>query len=118
MNYSELSDFEINMAVAHLLGATVETSSNLTACFKPDFEVSVLSPGGPVSKFDPCNSWSDAGPIIQKNNISILIDDTTKKWSSASVQDFTNVSAYKFGNCHENPLRAAMIVFLMMQEKK
>lgn len=110
MNYSEMSDSQINIAVAHALGAKVETSSNLTAFYKPDFEVSELSPGGPVDKFAPCNSWADAGPIIEKENISLTCHHSREEW--AAIFNRHSMSANK------NPLRAAMECFLMKKERE
>ncbi|NQE76653.1 phage protein NinX family protein [Pantoea ananatis] len=113
MNYSEMSDFEINKRVLEIKSGIRPIGY---AHHADKRSAAIVDVNNNYHWYDFCNSWADAGPIIQKNNISILIDDTTQKWSSASVQDFTNVSAYKFGNCHENPLRAAMIVFLMMRD--
>lgn len=44
MNYSQMLDFEINCAVAELVGKHA----------------------------DYCNLWADAGPIIQEHEISII----------------------------------------------
>ena len=94
MNYSEMLDFEINKAVAFHIGlSTVIAAENL--------------------EFNPCNSWADAGPIIDQYGIGLmpLKRDLPKAWDiSAGLLSNTD---YK----HENILRAAMIVFLMMQEQ-
>ncbi|EAR8162859.1 protein ninX [Salmonella enterica] len=97
MDYSKLSDAEINWKVAFHIGLrTVEKAES--------------------GDFNPCNNPSDAWPIIVESRITVMIDDTTTEWSSASVQDFCDTSAFQHSNCHKNPLRAAMITFLMMQE--
>lgn len=67
----------------------------------------------PLSEYDPCNSWADAGPIIEQNNISLLCSTmcNQKAWEAMTPN----------GDEHwweeKNPLRAAMIVFLMMHDK-
>lgn len=96
MNYSEMSDFEINCAVGKAIS----------------FADSMLARNGQV---DYCNSWADAGPIIHGSGINLMASKVVdregmKEWEAMSYE----------GNCHHwgelNPLRAAMIVFLMMKE--
>ncbi|ONK52154.1 hypothetical protein BET08_09140 [Escherichia coli] len=97
MDYSKLSDAEINWKVAFHIGLrTVEKAES--------------------GDFNPCSNPSDAWPIIVDNRITVMIDDTTNDWSAALVQDFCDTSAFKHSNCHKNPLRAAMVTFLMMQD--
>lgn len=108
MDYSKLSDFEINKLVAKHEGVRGFNCENVG--------------GGSALKFsnwkelDYCNNPADAWPIIAENRITVMIDDTTNDWSAAVVQDFCDSSAFKFSNCHKNPLRAAMVTFLMMHE--
>ena len=103
MNYSELSDFEINKLVAEALGLAIKCLHD------------VVMAGGRIGGFhtevDYCNNPSDAWPIILENKINI-------EW----FKDGERVLASN-DNRHEdiiyqssNPLRAAMIVFLMMNE--
>lgn len=98
MNYSEMSDFELNRAVGMATGdATVS---------EPVFNQVIRNSNG--KQFDPCNSWADAGPVIEKNKICIMA--YAGRWTaSAENGAFDYIS---FSN--ENPRRAAMIVFLMM----
>ncbi|WP_241609674.1 phage protein NinX family protein [Rosenbergiella australiborealis] len=121
MNYQEMSDFEINCAVAKAIGFEdvmfFEVDSSI--CNGPVWTIASgwTDYGIPVSKgnrFDPCNSWADAGPIIQDNGINLMASKVVdsgglKEWEAMSYE----------GNCHHwgelNPLRAAMIVFLMMK---
>lgn len=104
MDYSKLRDLEINGYVLHRLNQGQSTRQQ---------QLSVAS-----GEVDYCNNPADAWPIILKNKISILIDETADYWSAASVQDYCDDGAFKHGTAHENPLRAAMIVYLMMQEGK
>lgn len=126
-DYSKLSDFEINKRVVIALDIDMhffipESEDSFGAGFSPpelgpiwqtsaywvgDFKVS----NG--NKFNPCNNPADAWPIIAENKISIyaMSDvDTRGKWGAEA---FYPNEAYHF---NDNPLRAAMIVFLMMQD--
>lgn len=110
-DYSKMSDFEINKAVALSLGG-----------FEGD---DILEPPGVIFKrhgkfqysfFDPCNNPSDAWPIILNNRISMVWDcaeDSSAEWWNAVAQ---------FDECsiqyQSNPLRAAMIVYLMMKDSE
>ncbi|WP_241610269.1 phage protein NinX family protein [Rosenbergiella epipactidis] len=93
MNYQEMSDFEIRRKVGDVL--KVNWVQGLHFSFK-----------GGLREFDPCNSWADAGPIIQESKIGIREYDGW--WEARSY-----IPEYAY--CQKNPLRAAMIVFLMMK---
>lgn len=124
MDYSQLSDFEINKLVAYALGnADVgrpfdEISG--TACRFTVFKNSGLNREGEivmrpmtVTK-DFCNNPADAWPIIVENKISIyaaILGDSRGEWGAEA--SFTEHFHF-----HNNPLRAAMIVFLMIQDAK
>ena len=97
MNYAEMSDFEINKAVAATcLGEWYDNGTCLVKCDDDDRSI-----------FNPCNSWTDAGPIILENRIGLT--PSVDIWHAYSdEEDFICSIA--------NPLRAAMIVFLMMHE--
>lgn len=115
MNYESMSAKQINVAVAHALGAKIERSSFGTCYFKPEFTASEISPSGPVGKFNPCNSWADAGPIIQEYGIELTYDGIS--WSASC--HLRGIKAYNdWKNYPESPCRLAMIVFLMIQESK
>lgn len=105
--WKDKSDFEINKAVAKLLGLKL-------------FEGSVTKKTGdkwvrviPSRNFDPCNNWADAGPITDGNKISIeyrghkSLKPVAKRFGSNSH----NIA-------DENVLRAAMIVYLEMNGVK
>ena len=62
-------------------------------------------------EFDPCNNPSDAWPIIIKNEISIVF--MPDEWECHAL--INNDEA--FNTTNKNPLRATMIVFLMMSEQ-
>lgn len=104
MNFEEMSDFEINEAVA----------GHVSDCFamkmkdgSSKFNYIEMEQD---EEFNPCNNPADAWPIIVENNICIhqgefpvafLLNDY---WESRKEA------------MNKNPLRAAMIVFLKMKE--
>jgi hypothetical protein len=77
------------------------------------------------------NSWADMGPIIFSKNISIINIKNTTQWFACADVEFENICMSPDGNdsgissmstnhasyCTK-PLRAAAIVFLMMNGVK
>lgn len=107
MDYSQLSDQEINMLVAKIQHPDKNFIESKT---RPP---SVVLLNHINNWVDYCNNWSDAGPIIVENKITIhapMHYDEPQEWLAFDVHD----SDADFMD--ENPLRAAMIVFLMMQD--
>lgn len=107
MNYSELSDFEINKEVF------LKTQYYDEVMDKPVKGKSSVHWGDGCNwyEFDPCNSPADAWPIIIENKIAtnpVLHDE----WR-ASAEDDCGFIGYSSSN--KNCLRAAMIVFLMLK---
>lgn len=94
MEYEEMSDFEINCRIH----AEVMQISGLNSFKAKDY----------------CNNPSDAWPIIVENHIAVVPYQYTipQAWPTAFGL------ASKFTAEDRNPLRAAMIVFLKMQETK
>ncbi|MGP1101992.1 phage protein NinX family protein [Serratia sp. CY68630] len=96
-DYSKMSDFEINKAVAEITGDS-----------KPKVEewgISRITP-------DYCDNPAYAWPIIEQNYISLTFDGIS--WdASSSLKEIT----YNAWKTHPyQPLRLAMIVFLMMKD--
>ena len=103
MDYSELSDYEVSKRVAMAVGGFLEED------FCETHSVIFRRHGRhQYSFFEPCTNPSDAWPIIVENKISLLWN--IKNWSSWPG-GFPDAEIN-----HANPLRAAMIVFRMMQE--
>ncbi|POW54610.1 hypothetical protein C3408_22405 [Candidatus Pantoea alvi] len=129
MVYNDMTDFEINKAVAEIMYGPVE-ERDINACSVPDVyhdggEVYLVNPdrlSGAWRQFNPCNAWSQAGPIIEKNKINIEWGDN----KSAALIDVSGATkrieiggkSYRIVHEHKNSLRAAMVVFLIMQEAK
>ena len=122
LNYEEMSDFEINMRVACSIdGVRVDENGNpeyAIDCFlHSDNGISVkwLRCGNDEFEFfNPCNNPSDAWSIINKYKICIHNDEAGGSSYACSFDKFGYVSKESY--C-DNTLRAAMIVFLMMNEK-
>ncbi|EAC1934959.1 TPA: DUF2591 family protein [Escherichia coli] len=117
MDYSQLSDFEINKRVAICCGFAPED------CEIAKLGTSIVGvewddeTGYAIKTVDYCKSPSDAYPIITENKISTMWMTAEKEWCAWSGGDLEEgcwVPDYCF--CGESPLRAAMIVFLMIQD--
>jgi hypothetical protein len=117
MDYSKLSDFEINKLVAERLAWKSPKCKNVTfenGCFWVE---SYGFSAFPIESY--CNNPSDAWPIIVENKISLL--ESSGEWEASidfeGVEEIhgTDEMLSKFTG-HKNPLRAAMIVYLMMQD--
>lgn len=107
VDYSKLSDFEINCKVAK--------ANNWTS---KSFVHEIHS-----GKWNPCNNPADAWPIITESMIAIIPDAAAGEW--VAFNEFTLYEGdWMFASdpAHhsngKNPLRATMIVFLMMQDAK
>ncbi|MBE8915118.1 DUF2591 family protein [Enterobacter kobei] len=95
MDYSQLSDFEINSAVSMAL---LDKSANPSARY--------------VAIGNYCNNPADAWPIIVGRKINIRFGAEGMACEAQFMQyGHESVECY-----HANPLRAAMIVFLQMQD--
>ena len=106
MDYSKLSDQEINMAVAAIAHpeSTVIESKSRPPC-------ACITGHLPGYWVDYCNNVADAWPIIAENEISIIFN-----WNEEGLHGATNQPWISSENT--NPLRAAMECLLMMQEHK
>lgn len=87
-DYASMSDSQIN----EMVHGIIKPESNLGWCF------------------DYCNNPADAWPIIVENRIRVNPVLYTK-WMA---EDYLEAVS----STHENPLRCAMVVFLMMKESE
>lgn len=98
MDYSKLSDMEINGRVLHAItnGKAIRIQQASVASGETDY----------------CNNPADAWPIIVGNKICLSCKPNRDDWDAFTLSDkgYTEEVTYD-----PNPLRAAMIVFLMMQ---
>lgn len=107
MDYSKFSDQEINMAVAEIFhpdSVVIESKSRPpSACITGHL---------PSEWVDYCNNPADAWPIIVERKINIEWHEwKNSEWKPYALNNASTKSCYD-----NNPLRAAMVVFLMMQE--
>ena len=106
MNYEEMSDFEVNSYVSMYIHgfSWIEFDDEFRCHVKSGNE---RSPGfAMVEVSDYCNNPSDSMQILIENKIGF-------KWVNGSC----TASSVKCGyheSTSDNPLRAEMIVFLMM----
>ncbi|HGU5677995.1 TPA: phage protein NinX family protein [Escherichia coli] len=123
MDYSQLSDFEINVAVfeaIHNGSPDYKEGENGDMVFV-SFEGDIVN-GDAVEvevergSFNPCANPADAWPIITENNISIILDNPSMPCATDNARDLFDDAGPNVGVACDNPLRAAMIVFLMMQD--
>lgn len=113
MDYSKLSDFEINKLVGDVVFKGLWSCRPGTAGNKSDSWYygnadASLNPLSPLP--DYCNDAAAAWPIIVENRISI-INLEVDEWGARGVADCRSKRAI-----HQNSLRAAMMVYLQMQE--
>lgn len=113
MDYSKLSDFEINKLVGDVVFKGLWSCRPGTAGNKSDswFYGNADASLNPLSPLpDYCNDAAAAWPIIVENRISI-INLEVDEWGARGVADSRSKRAI-----HQNSLRAAMMVYLQMQE--
>ena len=108
--YDEMSDFEINKRIAELHGDyTILSDEHETLVIsKNPFDYTPCP-------FNPCNSWSDIGPIISENGIHILWPEGNNFGEAGKYFKDKNPIIVEF-KTKEEVFRAAVIVFLQMKE--
>ncbi|MCL9644981.1 DUF2591 family protein [Rahnella victoriana] len=107
-DYSAMSDFDIQQAVLH------ETWGKHPVRLLGKMMLDIM-----LSDYDPCNNPADAWPIILNNGINIFTDMIPHGLlgqARVSVISGSRIRAECLIAKHINPLRAAMIVFLMMKD--
>ncbi|MEA4701104.1 phage protein NinX family protein [Klebsiella pneumoniae] len=118
MDYSKLSDFEINLRVAEIV-VDYDCISRL-----PYTDMAVhWGDGANWHVFNPCNNPADAWPIIHEHGISIAFDSYEDEWVAWGEFSFDQSGwdmrkEPEISYAHTNPLYAAMIVFLKMQDSR
>ena len=113
-NYEEMSDFEINKSVALIVGATFNDDGEPVRFIECD--TGAYADFNEI-EFDPCNNPADAEPIIIENRIGTIPAPDNGLWKAAHRKIGSDDTPYHFTQ-DKNPLRAAMIVFLKMNEDK
>lgn len=120
MDYSQLSDFEINKRIAETVYSIEVVADDFYAkdvpfAYHRDEQVFIFIDeplSGAWRSYNPCHNPADAWPIIAVNKINI----EWHEWKSAEFKPYALNNATMKSCYDDNPLRAAMIVFLMMQD--
>lgn len=100
-DYASMSDQQINREVQKLTGMGCMSGNGV-----------LIISDGRWRKFDPCNNPADAWPIITESMISIRpVGNDGQLWEASGMAGMK-------ADYDKNPLRAAMIVFLMMKESE
>ena len=125
-DYASMSDFEINRRVAIALDIDMHfyipesedsfQSGFLSTELGPIWQTSAGFVGEfTVSNgnvFNPCNNPADAWPIITGSMISIRpVGNDGKLWEASGMDGMK-------ADYDKNPLRAAMVAFLMMKDNE
>ena len=117
-DYGKMSDFEVNKAVIAFSCAYADVDIVQHPHHADGVSVGLYRAYGDYYEwFDPCNNPSDAWPIMKESLIGVTPDedgvtmhfygDWTARAHCKNLQ-FTD----------KNPLRAAMIVYLMMKDEE
>ena len=112
-DYSKMSDFEINKAVALSLGIeVVEWNGKIFG----GVERKIDNVTSVIGVIDYCNNPSDAWPLIESNLICLMADVFCEpqdggKWIAQPAYGWQHERVR-----NDNPLRAAMIMYLMMKD--
>jgi len=110
-DYSKMSDFEINKLVANHLGKEL-MPDDCQDMGNAGFGDVILTNG---DMKDYCNNPADAWPIITENNISLIFDNPSFVMATSNCVGWYSDEEPPIHSSSNNPLRAAMIVFLMMK---
>ncbi|MEG1210220.1 MAG: phage protein NinX family protein [Leclercia sp.] len=106
MDYSQLSERDIDYRVLEdIYGNQAKDKDIMRAWMRGGFKFTT----------NPADAW----PIIVSNQISLMHEESLGKWCAGKTY-WVDGCEWQLDNdvMDENPLRAAMIVFLMMQENK
>lgn len=108
MDYEKLSDFDINKAVAVAKGLKIHPDQSRFEKLRSEAVIAQEWLTGRFVEFEYCNNPADAWPVIIENEIDIRFD-----WDDLGAVTAMSIHADAID---KNPLRAAMICFLKMQE--
>lgn len=116
MDYSKLSDTDLNREVAKAMKLPWTFNGTNMIFVADDSAVGRHT-------FDPCNNPADAWPIIVGHKLSLINaddewlcvpDDTAVDGTTGDEVQMIYSGA---GIVHSNPLRAAMVMFLTIQDE-
>ncbi|NIG74972.1 DUF2591 domain-containing protein [Klebsiella sp. Ap-873] len=111
-DYSQMSDFEINKRVAICIGFSpdeCDIAKRGTSLVGVEWNEDT---GYATKTVDYCNNPADAWPIILNEKIGLK----PVRWEDWRAEGDDSCGFVSYASSNNNPLRAAMIVFLMMQD--
>lgn len=111
MDYSKLSDFEINKRVAICIHPEIRDWNCYDVSGRACFVINENTPKRVQFGFSFTTNPADAWPIILSNRIGVVPGTASDKWAA-------HYCNWDIAIADTNPLRAAMIVFLMIQESQ
>ena len=115
-DYSKMSDFEVNKAVAINVGGYQGHVEHMKHGVK---ESDRDSHGMFYFERDYCNNPSDAWPIIHSSDIMLNPNCVDELWKAEQGFREKPSGFYSAATAYSNnPLRAAMIVYLMMKDAR
>jgi hypothetical protein len=109
-DYSEISDFELSKLVFLKSGKPYEDYE--ANPFPDDCSSFCYGDGTNWHEFD-INNPSDMWPLIVENKMDVCHIDSHNIWKAFAIKD-SEIISYE----DKNPLRAAAIVFLMLNERE
>ena len=120
-DYSKMSDFEINKWIAVELA--LDGYIGINESTRSDSEVVITTENGEGctknSYVDYCSNPSDAWPIIFVNDIMLNPNCVDALWKAEQGFREKPSGFYSAATAYSNnPLRAAMIVYLMMKDEE
>lgn len=118
-DYSSMSDEQIAVMVAGLCtieGVSINEDGMAVRNVVDDSPGSYSGGDYIEFDFDPCNNQEDAWPIIVDKQISLISRCANGEWKAQLHLGRDDIFD-SYASCWDkNPLRAAMVVFLMMKE--
>jgi hypothetical protein len=130
MNYELKNDHELSSAVLSIKVLALGYKPNIRPSIPHEGGSSNAYCGNTLENFD-INNPADMWPIAFENNISVINIKNTTQWFACGDVEFENICmspdgsdngishmTSKYESYCANPLRAAAIVFLKMQEAK
>ncbi|MGX4999574.1 phage protein NinX family protein [Enterobacter hormaechei] len=118
MDYSKLSDFEINKRVAICIHPDIKNWNCYDVSGRACFVINEGTPKRVQYGFSFTSDPADAWPIIMNSGINVFTDMIPHGLLGQARASKTRADAVS--ECiivsDKNPLRAAMIVYLQMQE--
>lgn len=116
MDYSKMSDFEVNRRVAICVRPEIKNWTCYDVSGRACFVVNENTPKRVQLGFSFISDPADAWPIILENNISMILDNPSSAMATNNCVGWYSDEEPPVHTSNQNPLRAAMIVFLLMQE--